>query len=84
MSHSKIVYDVISHLLTGFDNIDARNEYIQRLNSNKLRDIKSKLFAKGKIGIRKEMVGGICNKIHQIIKSTQPSSMNMQQNTSKY
>eukprot|EP01084_Bolivina_argentea_P233318 393018_1 len=79
------LYGFINHLtvyeeiyrLAQIENENQRNDIIKSYNSNKLRDIKSKIQSSGKTGKKNEMIHGICKKLLEYRK-------NYEQNETKY
>eukprot|EP00483_Globobulimina_turgida_P009335 UN09354 len=70
------LYGFINHLhvyqeifrLTKIENDNQRDYMVRAFNSNKLRDIKSKIQSEGKTGKKDEMIQGICKKLLEFKK----------------
>ena len=68
MSDHLKVYEDIVNIVT-MENANKRKQYVSQLNTNKLRDIKSKMGSKGKTGKKQEMVNGIIKELPKLIEN---------------
>lgn len=63
LDHLDVYIEVMD--LMKYKNVALRDEYINSLTCNKLRDIKVKIRSEGKTGRKKEMIAGIIKKLNE-------------------
>ena len=67
--HLSCYDDVINIVKLSISNAATAEEYISKLTTSKLRDIRSKIDSGGKIGKKQDMIQGIINKLPNLTTS---------------
>ena len=62
------------------EGVMQRNNYVQNMNTNKLRDIKSKIGSEGKTGKKQEMVAGIVKMLPRLQENYKRNTRNNNNN----
>ena len=65
--HLKVYQEIIN--IVKMENANKRKEYISKLTTNKLRDIKSKMGSKGTTGRKREMIDGIIKQMPTLVNN---------------
>ena len=72
--HLKVYEDIVK--IVKMEDVKQRKNYVSKLTTNKLRDIKSKIGSGGKTGKKQEMVNGIIKELPKLVKNYRNNEQN--------